>query len=96
MISWQSLKLQKEYLKAMEDLYRTQYENAQIKQSAGLTTEQEVSAAYDLWRELSVSLDSLADSRGGNYPEPFSDTWNWMGKEEMELQTIPSADPELS
>ena len=62
MISWQSLKLQKEYLKAMEDLYRTQYENAQIKQSAGLTTEQEVSAAYDLWRELSVSLDSLADS----------------------------------
>lgn len=94
MISWQSLKLQKEYLKAMGDLYRTQYENAQIKQSAGLTTEQEVSAAYDLWRELSVSLDSLADSEAEITQSLFL-ILGIDGQEEMELQTIPSADPEL-
>lgn len=62
MISWQSLSIQKESMKKMEELYRELYENTQTQKSVGLATEQEVLTAYNNWQEMSISLQSLEDS----------------------------------
>ena len=49
MMSYQSMTLQKEYLATMEELLRTQYDNAQTRQQAGLSTDQEVMTARSSW-----------------------------------------------
>lgn len=92
MISWQSLELQKEYTEKLTELYKAQYENTAVSQAAGLATDQEVTAAYNRWMNMSVSADSLADSQ----ETLRQNLYLVLGVEgeEMKLQKIPSADPE--
>ncbi len=62
MLSWQSIKLQREYMEKMAELYQAVYENTKLGQSAGLATERDVTAAYQEWKDLEVSLSGIEDS----------------------------------
>lgn len=91
MISYQSIRLQKEYLSRMEELLRTQYEHTTLQQSAGLATDQDVQRAYNNWSDARISLDSL-ESGGISV---YQNLCLLLGVDEtgtMEIQKIPSVD----
>lgn len=90
MISWQSVELQKEYLSSMAGLYREQYENTVVSQSAGLATEQEVQDAYNRWQDTEVSLNSLSDSTSSILQNLSSILG--VNPDETEWQRIPGVD----
>ena len=62
MISWQSIKLQREYMEKMAEWYQAVYENTRTRQSAGLATERDVSAAYQDWKDMEISLSEIEAS----------------------------------
>ena len=67
MMSYQSMTLQKEYLATMEELLRTQYDNAQTRQQAGLSTDQEVMTARSSWESARASLKSMESGEAAIY-----------------------------
>lgn len=62
MISWQSMELQKEYLEKTAELYKAVYEDTKLRQSAGLATETDVSAACQDWEDAELSLAGIQDN----------------------------------
>ncbi len=62
MISWQSMKLQREYTEKTAEWYQAVYENTRTRQSAGLATERDVWAAYQDWKDMELSLSEIEAS----------------------------------
>lgn len=91
MMSYQSMTLQKEYLATMEELLRTQYDNAQTRQQAGLSTDQEVMTARSSWESARASLKSMESGEAAIYQNLC--ILLGVGEEgEVTIQKIPSVD----
>lgn len=91
MISYQSIKIQKESLIKTESLYRQLYEEAASGKRAGTVTDIEVQSALSGWNSASLSLNSLEDSETSIY----QNLCLLLGLDEndaVEFQTIPDFD----
>lgn len=92
MISYQSLRNEKEASQKMLELYQAMYENAQTELAAGLGTEQAVVSAYTSCLSAQISLESLDASLASVYQS----LCHLLGVDEdgsMEMAEIPQ--PEL-